>query len=61
MKAFWRGINAGERGLVSRQSLHVPILTDYSPEDQAILEAAYKRDPKPDKAARTALVNQTSL
>ncbi|KAF2774127.1 FAD/NAD(P)-binding domain-containing protein [Teratosphaeria nubilosa] len=32
-----------------------------SPEDQAILEAAYKRDPKPDKAARLELVQQVQL
>jgi len=33
----------------------------YSPEDQAVLEAAYKRDPKPDKAARLELVRQVAL
>jgi hypothetical protein len=32
-----------------------------SPEDQEILEAAYKRDPKPDKAARLELVKQVAL
>ncbi|EME88302.1 uncharacterized protein MYCFIDRAFT_76128 [Pseudocercospora fijiensis CIRAD86] len=32
-----------------------------SPQDQMILEAAYKNDPKPDKAARLELVKQTSL
>ncbi|KXL47968.1 hypothetical protein M433DRAFT_7376 [Acidomyces richmondensis BFW] len=32
-----------------------------SPEDQAILEAAYRRDPKPEKAARLALVEQVTL
>lgn len=34
---------------------------DISPEDQAILEAAYKRDPKPDKTARQELVKHVAL
>lgn len=33
----------------------------HSPEDQAILEAAYLRDFKPDKAARLELVKQVGL
>ena len=37
------------------------IPTAISPEDQTILEAAYSRDPKPDKAARLELVKQVSL
>ncbi|GAB7365951.1 hypothetical protein MBLNU230_g7279t1 [Neophaeotheca triangularis] len=32
-----------------------------SPEDQAVLEAAYKRDPKPDRAARLEIVDQVAL
>lgn len=32
-----------------------------SPEDQEILEAAYKHDPKPDKTARMSLVERVSL
>lgn len=32
-----------------------------SPEDQATLEAAYKRDPKPDKTARLELVKHVGL
>jgi hypothetical protein len=32
-----------------------------STEDQVILEEAYKRDPKPDKAARQDLVQQVAL
>ncbi|KAA6406824.1 MAG: hypothetical protein FRX48_09322 [Lasallia pustulata] len=32
-----------------------------SPEDQAILEAEYQRNPKPDKAARVAIVNRVAL
>lgn len=32
-----------------------------SAEDQAILEEAYKRDPKPDKAARQELVKKVAL
>ncbi|KAI7355581.1 hypothetical protein KC354_g10728 [Hortaea werneckii] len=32
-----------------------------SPEDQAVLEAAYKRDPKPDKNARLDIVKQVSM
>ena len=37
----------------------MPII--FSPEDQTILEAAYTRDPKPDKAARLEIVEQVSL
>jgi hypothetical protein len=37
------------------------LLTAYSPEDQAILEAAYARDSKPDKAARLEIVKQVAL
>ncbi len=37
------------------------MLTPYSPDDQAILEAAYDRDYKPDKAARLELVEQVGL
>ena len=39
------------------------MLTDYfcSPEDHAILEAEYERNPKPDKAARIDIVNRVSL
>ena len=33
----------------------------YSPEDQAVLEAAYDQDPKPDKPARLELVKQVAL
>lgn len=32
-----------------------------SPEDHAILEAEYQRNSKPDKAARTDIVNRVSL
>lgn len=32
-----------------------------SPEDHAVLEAAYQRNSKPDKAERTAIVNSVSL
>lgn len=32
-----------------------------SPEDQAVLEAYYARDPKPDKAARLELVKKVAL
>ena len=32
-----------------------------SAEDQAVLEAAYKRDTKPDKAARLEIVKQVAL
>jgi len=32
-----------------------------SPEDQATLEAEYRRDPKPDKAARLEIVKRVSL
>lgn len=33
----------------------------FSPEDQAILEAEYKANPKPDKAARLEIVRKVSL
>lgn len=33
----------------------------YSPEDHAILEAEYQKNPKPDKVARTEIVNRVSL
>ena len=36
-------------------------LSSTSPQDQMILEAAYKNDPKPDKAARLELVKQIPL
>ena len=32
-----------------------------SPEDHAILEAEYLRNPKPDKAARVEIVNRVAL
>ena len=32
-----------------------------SPEDHAILEAEYQRNPKPDKAARSEIVGRVSL
>lgn len=35
--------------------------TCHSPEDQAILEAAFQLCPKPDKAARMALVDRVAL
>lgn len=33
----------------------------YSPEDHAILEAEYQRNPKPDKAARMQIVERVAL
>lgn len=33
----------------------------YSPEDHAILEAEYQRDPKPDKTARADIVSRVTL
>lgn len=42
--------------VMNSQLIHV-----YSPDDQAVLEAAYKRDAKPDKAARLQLVQQVAL
>ena len=32
-----------------------------SPEDQAILEAEYQQNPKPDKAARLTIVEKVAL
>lgn len=37
------------------------LLTLNSPDDQAILEAAYSHDPKPDKNARLELVKRVAL
>lgn len=34
---------------------------DYSPEDHAILETEYLKDPKPDKVARANIVDRVSL
>lgn len=51
----------GEKAMERHQS---PARSDpktHSQEDQAILEAAYQNDPKPDKAARLKLVNQVAL
>ena len=33
----------------------------HSPEDQAILETEYQRNPKPDKAARMEIVKRVAL
>lgn len=33
----------------------------YSPEDHAILEAEYQRNPKPDKNSRASIVDRVSL
>jgi hypothetical protein len=33
----------------------------YSPEDHAILEAEYRKNPKPDKAARASIVSRVAL
>lgn len=33
----------------------------HSPEDHAVLEAAYQRNSKPDKSERTAIVNRVGL
>ena len=37
------------------------LIHGHSPEDQAILEAAFERNPKPDKATRMALVDRVAL
>lgn len=34
---------------------------NHSPEDHAILEAEYQKNPKPDKIARASIVNRVSL
>lgn len=36
-------------------------LRGYSPEDHAILEAEYQKNPKPDKVSRTNIVDRVSL
>ena len=44
-------------------NVSICVYTDmpFSPEDQATLEAEYKKNPKPDKMARIAIVEQVSL
>ena len=37
------------------------LLLSCSPEDQAILEGEYQRNPKPDKAARASIVSRVAL
>lgn len=37
------------------------LMRSSSPEDQNILEASYRRDPKPDKAARLEIVKNVEL
>lgn len=51
----------GEKATERRESTARSDVKAYSQEDQAILEAAYQSDPKPDKAARLELVNQVAL
>lgn len=34
---------------------------NHSPEDHAVLEAEYRKNPKPDKVARASIVSQVSL
>lgn len=47
--------------MVCECQLQASTNTTLSPEDQATLEAEYKKNPKPDKAARLAIVDQVSL
>lgn len=37
------------------------MFSSHSPQDQAILEAEYKQNPKPNKAARSVIVDKVSL
>jgi hypothetical protein len=39
----------------------MPCLTMLSPQDHAILEAAYQKNSKPDKVQRAQIVSQVSL
>ena len=57
------GRSAAERGIHCLIGRKQSLLTDRfcSPEDHAILEAEYKRNSKPDKAARIDIVNRVSL
>ena len=50
-----------ERGELYRALSITQLTRSFSPEDQTFLEAAYKRDPKPDKAARLEIVKQVAL
>ena len=49
------------RFVLNKSGITFKMPTAISPEDQTILEVAYSRDPKPDKAARIELVKQVSL
>ncbi|KAL8718083.1 MAG: hypothetical protein Q9225_004739 [Loekoesia sp. 1 TL-2023] len=51
-----KGLSATGRPSAARQTRRRT-----SPKDQAILEVAYKQDPKPDKAARAEIARQVSL
>jgi hypothetical protein len=46
LKCFWRALLT---------------FSSSSPQDQAILEAEYKQNPKPNKAARAEIVEKVSL
>lgn len=41
--------------------MHSVLTIGNSPEDQAILEAEFDRNPRPDKAARRSLVQRVAL
>lgn len=54
--------HAGEMCFVGRICIGIPTnVLSYSPEDQATLEAEYKRNPKPDKTARLEIVKSVAL
>ena len=59
----WLDKNERGRGTLWQQMRALETISNEpcSTEDQAILEEAYKRDPKPDKAARLDLVKQVAL
>jgi hypothetical protein len=42
-------------------SIHCTDKQHHSPEDQAVLEAEYQRNPKPDKASRMEIVKRVAL
>jgi hypothetical protein len=58
---FFIGASNGPSRVVRHQKLTITTPTENSPEDHAILESEYQINPKPDKLARTHIVNRVSL
>ena len=59
--SHWLDSDGEEPGLGILALVRLSVLINSSPEDQAILEASYAVNSKPDKAARLQLVEQVGL